>query len=98
MFDSPFLIRYVDDIILAVPNDKIVENIRKPPIVLWMIWFLAVPNDKIDQKLEIFKGFNENLQFTDVDNIIQFLDTILIRTKDNFIITKWYRKQMSSGT
>lgn len=75
-FDIPFLKRYVDDLILSVP-----ENC-------------------IDEILNIFNSFDTNIQFTvekETDQSVPFLDMKLIRTNNNTIITRWYRKPINSN-
>lgn len=75
-FHIPFLKRYVDDLILSVPEPE------------------------IDNILNTFNQFDSNLQFTvekEINNSIPFLDMCLIRTDNNKIITKWYRKPINSN-
>lgn len=76
-FNIPFIKRYVDDLLLAVPSDK------------------------IDEVLNTFNNYNNDIQFTvekETENSIPFLDMRVIRNElDNKLRTKWYRKSMSSG-
>lgn len=55
----------------------------------------SVPRDQIDNTLEIFNSINNNIQFTvETENNggVPFLDTRIIRTNSNSIITDWYQK------
>lgn len=75
-FEFPFIFQYVDDLITAVPEDK------------------------IHSTLNLFNSFNEHLAFTveeETDRSVPFLDTKVVRNKDNLVILDWYRKQSSSG-
>lgn len=75
-FEPPFLYKFVDDIITAIPKDQIHDT------------------------LQAFNSFNEHVQFTietETNSAVPFLDTMLIRTKENHIILDWYQKPTSSG-
>ncbi|XP_071051081.1 uncharacterized protein [Onthophagus taurus] len=67
-----FIKKYVDDIILAVPADK------------------------VDDILTKFNNYNSNIQFTiereNEGGWVPFLDTKVIRNKDNVIEFDWYTK------
>lgn len=50
---------------------------------------LAVPNDRQTQLLDIFNGFNTNIQFTletESNGTVPFFDTVLIMDASNKII------------
>ena len=56
--------------------------------------------EKTDEILSSFNSHNGHLQFTierENNNSISFLDVKLIKTNNNNIITKWYRKKTASG-
>nr|CAI5830742.1 unnamed protein product [Callosobruchus analis] len=75
-FHVPFFKRYVDDIVTAIPNDK------------------------VDDILNIFNSFHSKLQFTievEQNNAISFLDTKIIRSRDNRLKVDWYQKPTFSG-
>ncbi|XP_050515045.1 uncharacterized protein LOC126890234 [Diabrotica virgifera virgifera] len=62
---------------------------------------LALPKAMINELLYIFNDFDPHIQFTveteDKHQSVPFLDTKLIRSNNNVIITDWYRKPISSG-
>ncbi|XP_058817322.1 uncharacterized protein LOC131680624 [Topomyia yanbarensis] len=61
---------------------------------------LALPKNQVQQTLHIFNSYNENIQFTielESDSKLPFLDTLLIRNKDQTISTQWYSKPIASG-
>lgn len=76
-FNIPFLKKYVDDIILSIPQEG------------------------LNEILQVFNDYDDLIKFTieeeDSDCSVPFLDTKIIRRKDNTIITSWYRKPGSSG-
>ncbi|KAJ8980862.1 hypothetical protein NQ317_008921 [Molorchus minor] len=76
-FQIPFLKKYVDDMILSIPQGG------------------------TEQLLQMFNNYDTYLQFTieneDEQHSVPFLDTKLIRKKDNTIITSWYMKPGASG-
>nr|CAI5820344.1 unnamed protein product [Callosobruchus analis] len=60
----------------------------------------AIPKDKADDILNIFNSFHTKLQFTvevEQNNAISFLDTKIIRSKDNHLKVDWYQKPTFSG-
>ena len=75
-FYVPFVKRYVDDLILALPRQG------------------------IETALELFNTYNRHIQFTvemEQNNSVPFLDMLVIRTHDNVLKTKWYRKPYCSN-
>ena len=62
--------------------------------------FTIVPTEYIQEIKNIFNNYNQYLQFTtemEKDSRLSFLETIVIRTDNNRIITNWYRKPTYSG-
>lgn len=61
---------------------------------------LSIPKDKVDIILDIFNSVNKKIQFTmeiEKDNMLPFLDVVVIRTDDGLLLTDWYVKPTSSG-
>ena len=61
---------------------------------------LALHKDRVNETLETFNNFNNNIKFTmEMENNkqIPFLDLLLIRNDDGSIDTNWYNKPSSSG-
>lgn len=59
----------------------------------------AIPQEWNDRVLDSINGVNPRIKFTienETDRSVPFLDMILIRTRDNRIITDWYVKPMAS--
>ena len=57
---------------------------------------LCVPEDKVEHVLKVFNSYHPKLQFTielKKDRKIPFLDLLLMRDKDDKIITNWYQKK-----
>lgn len=75
-FQIPFIKKFVDDIITAIPKNN------------------------IQTTLNTFNSYNNNIQFTierEENNSLPFLDTKVIRTNNNTLITDWYQKPIASG-
>lgn len=72
----PFVKRYVDDLLLAVPKDQ------------------------IGMTLEFFNTYDRHIQFTveeETNRAVPFLDMLVMRTENNILKTKWYRKPYCSN-
>ena len=75
-FQLPFLLKYVDDLLIAIPGDM------------------------ADLVLNEFNSIDPHLQFTieyEKDGTLPFLDTLVIRGRDNVIRFDWYNKLIASG-
>ena len=62
--------------------------------------FTIVSTKYIQQIKDMFNSYDQQLQFTielEKDKKLSFLETLLIRDENNFIITNWYRKPTFTG-
>ena len=61
--------------------------------------FTILPTDKVDEVVSVFNNYHPRLKFTyetEIDGVINFLDTKVIRDGDR-LITDWHRKPTFSG-
>lgn len=96
---SPILSQYVMDDLL---NNCIPKLKFKLPFIKKFVDDIvtSVPQNSINEILEIFNQYNSHIQFTiekEKDLSVPFLDTLLIRSDNNIIITDWYTKPTYSG-
>jgi|GEM_PF-1112420 len=62
--------------------------------------FMIIPITKLNQVLTNFNNYHPRLKFTyeiEHDNTLNFLNTSVIRTSNNTLITNWYKKPTFSG-
>lgn len=76
-FNIPFMKKFVDDLITAIPNNG------------------------VEEILNVFNNYDNNLKFTieeeDINHSVPFLDTRVIRDHQGIIKLDWYQKSTSSG-
>ncbi|XP_055527127.1 uncharacterized protein LOC129719752 [Wyeomyia smithii] len=82
-FKPPFIWKYVDDLLMSIPPDKIQQVMD--------IFNNHNPHIQFTYELEIDK----RIPFLDMLRISEFLD--IIRTDDQQIKTEWYMKPIASG-
>jgi len=61
---------------------------------------MIIPATKLDSVLNVFNSYHPRLKFTyeaESNNMLNFLNTSVIRQDDGTIITNWYRKPTFSG-
>jgi len=62
--------------------------------------FMIIPATKLNSVLSIFNSYHPQLKFTyetESDNMLNFLNTSVIKEDDGTIITNWFRKPTFSG-
>jgi len=62
--------------------------------------FVIIPKTKLDPVLKSFNGYHPRLKFTceiENNNMLNFLNTTVIRTDNGKLLTNWYRKPTFSG-
>ncbi|XP_045451602.1 uncharacterized protein LOC123667071 isoform X1 [Melitaea cinxia] len=92
----------IANIVMNYAISKILESLpfEVPFIKLYVDdTVAAVPESEVDNILNLFNRFNEDIQFTleiEQNNRISFLD-ILIERREGCLITDWFIKPISSG-
>ncbi|XP_044748774.1 uncharacterized protein LOC123309637 [Coccinella septempunctata] len=96
---SPILALYVMDYLLAISIPKLTFTLAFLKKYVDDL-IIALPLLGIDEIIEVFNSFDQNLKFTvereDDNNSVPFLDTRVCRV-DNTIKLDWYQKGTSSG-
>lgn len=61
---------------------------------------MCVPQNSVNLVLDIFNSYHPCIQFTmeqEANNVLPFLDTLLMRHVDGSLDTRWYKKPCASG-
>lgn len=94
----------IADLVMDILLDTVIQKLPfEVPFVKKYVDDLitAIPIGSEEQILRDFNSYHPQLQFTiesEVDNLLPFLDMVLIRNAENgSITTRWYRKPTSSG-
>ncbi|XP_044588865.1 uncharacterized protein LOC123268048 [Cotesia glomerata] len=96
---SPILANIVMDHVLK----RIIKLLPFPVLFLKVYvddTIVAIPEEKVDTILDIFNSVNKKIQLTmeiEKDNMLPFLDVVVIRKDDGSLLTNWYIKPTSSG-
>lgn len=91
------------DIVMEYLLDKALENLDyelKTCVKYVDDLFLVVPRDKISQTLNTFNSIHPSIQFThemENNNILPFLDVLVIHNPNGTLQFDWYTKPTSSG-
>lgn len=62
--------------------------------------FLVIPKKRLQETINIFNSINPKIQFThemEQNNILPFLDVLVIHNPDGSLLFDWYTKPTSSG-